>query len=79
MKFTGAPFEVFSNIGLHAGREATVRFQEFRHALGGGAYGSTYDVDPSVRLVKVLMIQLIPNKTDIQEKFSNGVYQAIVN
>jgi len=45
----------------------------------GGAYGSTYDVDPGARMVKVLMIQLIPNRTDIQEKFSNGVYQAIVN
>jgi len=45
----------------------------------GGAYGSTYDVDPSARLVKVLMIQLLPNRTDIQDKFSNGVYQAIVN
>jgi CubicO group peptidase (beta-lactamase class C family) len=45
----------------------------------GGAYGSTYEVDPGARMVKVFMIQLIPNRTDIQEKFSNGVYQAIVN
>src|SRR5262249_28395106 len=34
IKFTGAPFEVFSNAGPRAGREAMVRFQEFRHALG---------------------------------------------
>jgi CubicO group peptidase (beta-lactamase class C family) len=45
----------------------------------GGAYGSTYEVDPGARLVKVFMMQLIPNRTDIQDKFSNGVYQAIVN
>ncbi len=34
VKFTGPPFEVFSNAGPRAGREAMVRFQEFRHALG---------------------------------------------
>jgi hypothetical protein len=25
------------------------------------------------------MIQLMPNRTDIQQKFSNGVYQALMN
>jgi hypothetical protein len=25
------------------------------------------------------MIQLMPNRTDIQQKFSNGVYQALLN
>jgi CubicO group peptidase (beta-lactamase class C family) len=45
----------------------------------GGAYGSTYEVDPGARLVKIFMMQLLQNRTDIQDKFSNGVYQAIVN
>ncbi len=45
----------------------------------GGAYGSTYEVDRIGRLVLVLMIQLMPNRTDIQQKFSNCVYQAMVN
>jgi CubicO group peptidase (beta-lactamase class C family) len=45
----------------------------------GGAYGTTYEVDRTGRLVNVLMIQLMPNRTDIQQKFSNGVYQAMVN
>lgn len=45
----------------------------------GGAYGTTYEVDPSSGLVRVLMIQLMPNSTDIQPKFSNAVYQALVN
>jgi CubicO group peptidase (beta-lactamase class C family) len=45
----------------------------------GGAYGTTYGVDPIGRLVNVLMIQLMPNRTDIQQKFSNGVYQALLN
>ncbi len=45
----------------------------------GGAYGTTYEVDPAGRLVIVLMMQLMPNRTDIQQKFSNVVYQAFVN
>ena len=43
----------------------------------GGAYGSLYRVDPDARLVIVLMIQLIPNTTDIREVFPSLVYQAI--
>lgn len=42
----------------------------------GGAYGSTYQVDRQSHLVIVFMIQLMPNGTDIQPKFSNSVYQA---
>lgn len=45
----------------------------------GGAYGTSYEVDRLGRLVVVLMIQLMPNRTDIQQKFSNVVYQAMVN
>ena len=43
----------------------------------GGAYGTWYRVDPDARLVLVLMIQLMPNTTDIREKFPNMVYQAL--
>jgi CubicO group peptidase (beta-lactamase class C family) len=45
----------------------------------GGAYGTNYQVDPKSHMVIVLMIQLIPNGTDIQPKFSTSVYQALVN
>jgi CubicO group peptidase (beta-lactamase class C family) len=45
----------------------------------GGAYGTSYDVDRLGHLVNVLMIQLMPNATDIQQKFSNCVYQALLN
>ena len=45
----------------------------------GGAYGSSYEVDPADHLVVVFMIQQMPNGTDIQPKFSNAVYQALVN
>jgi CubicO group peptidase (beta-lactamase class C family) len=44
----------------------------------GGAYGTLYRVDPQARLVLVLMIQLMPNGTDIREKFPTLVYQALV-
>ena len=43
----------------------------------GGAYGSIYRVDPEARLTMVLMIQLVPNATDIREVFPNLVYQAL--
>jgi CubicO group peptidase (beta-lactamase class C family) len=45
----------------------------------GGAYGTSYEVDRLGHLVNVLMIQLMPNATDIQQKFSNCVYQALLN
>jgi CubicO group peptidase (beta-lactamase class C family) len=43
----------------------------------GGAYGSTYSVDPKEGLVLVLMIQLVPNGTTIQSRFYSLVYQAL--
>lgn len=45
----------------------------------GGAYGTTYEVDRASHLVIVLMLQLMPNDTDIQQKFSTAVYQALLN
>jgi CubicO group peptidase (beta-lactamase class C family) len=45
----------------------------------GGAYGTLYQVDPQSRMVIVLMLQLMPNATDIQPKFMTSVYQALVN
>ena len=44
-----------------------------------GAYGTVYRVDPEARLVIVLMIQLIPNATDIRTAFPTAVYQALVD
>ena len=43
-----------------------------------GAYGTMYRVDPQARLVIVLMIQVLPNTSDIGQKFPNVVYQALV-
>ncbi len=42
----------------------------------GGAYGSWYRVDPKSRMTMVLMIQLIPNRTDVRATFPTLVYQA---
>ncbi|MCC7007925.1 MAG: beta-lactamase family protein [Acidobacteria bacterium] len=42
-----------------------------------GAYGTMYRVDPSSGLTIVLMLQLIPNATDIQTKYPTLVYQAL--
>lgn len=43
----------------------------------GGAYGSNYRVDPASGITMVLMIQLMPNHTDVIQKFQTLVYQAI--
>jgi CubicO group peptidase (beta-lactamase class C family) len=43
-----------------------------------GAYGTNYRVDPEARLVIVMMIQLLPNATDVATKFPALVYQALL-
>jgi CubicO group peptidase (beta-lactamase class C family) len=43
----------------------------------GGAYGTMYRIDPHERLVIMLMLQLLPNTTDVREKFPLMVYQAL--
>jgi CubicO group peptidase (beta-lactamase class C family) len=42
-----------------------------------GAYATMYRVDPAARLVLVLMIQVLPNTTDMGRKFPTLVYQAL--
>ena len=44
----------------------------------GGAYGSSYTVDPEQRLVIVFMMQQIPNSSDVASRFTNMVYQALI-
>jgi CubicO group peptidase (beta-lactamase class C family) len=44
----------------------------------GGAYGTYYRVDPKERLVTVLMVQLMPNTTDLTAKFKASIYQALL-
>ena len=71
-----------TGLGFGLGFETVDRFgantMSSEGAFGwGGAYGSIYRVDPEARLVMVLMIQLIPNATDIREVFPTLVYQAL--
>lgn len=44
----------------------------------GGAYASTYRVDPAEGLVMVFMINQLPNRSDVPAKFATLVYQALV-
>jgi CubicO group peptidase (beta-lactamase class C family) len=44
----------------------------------GGAYGSTYTVDPAEHLIIVFMINQLPNSSDIAARFSTLVYSALV-
>jgi CubicO group peptidase (beta-lactamase class C family) len=71
-----------TGLGFGLGFETTDRFGanglDSEGAFGwAGAYGTMYRIDPSARLVMVLMIQLIPNTTDIRQKFPTMVYQAL--
>jgi len=45
----------------------------------GGAYGTYYQVDPAEHLVTVMMIQLLPNSTDLKDKFTASIYQALLD
>lgn len=44
----------------------------------GGAYGSTYEVDPQQGLVLVFMVQQLPNTSDVAGRFPMLVYQALI-
>ena len=45
----------------------------------GGAYATTYRVDPKEKLVMVFMVQMLPNRSDVAAKFPTLVYQALVD
>ncbi len=72
-----------NGLGFGLGFETTDRYGanglDSVGAFGwSGAYGTLYRVDPEARLVIVLMIQLMPNRTDVQRTFPTSVYQALV-
>ncbi len=69
-------------LGFGLGFETTDRYGanglDSAGAFGwGGAYGSVYRVDPKSHLVLVLMIQMLPNASDIGTRFPTLVYQAL--
>lgn len=71
-----------TGLGFGLGFETTDRFgasgMQSKGSFGwGGAYGSLYLVDPDEKLVLVLMLQLIPNGTDVRNAVPSLVYQAL--
>ncbi len=71
-----------NGLGFGYGFETTDRFGAYGlDAVGsfgwGGAYGSNYRVDPTARLTLVLMMNQIPNSTDVAERFRALVYSAL--
>ncbi len=68
----GLGFSVVERAGADGGVESVGTFG------WGGAYGSTYAVDPAERLVLVFMIQQFGNQSDVVANFPMLVYQALV-
>jgi CubicO group peptidase (beta-lactamase class C family) len=73
---TGQGFGLGFRLLEHAGADG--RIESVGTFGWGGAYGSTYEVDPAEHLVLVFMMQLLPSKSDIAGKFPTLVYQALV-
>ena len=72
-----------AGLGFGLGFETTERYgANGMDSVGsygwGGAYGTMYRVDPRERMVTLLMLQLLPNTTDMREKVPAMVYQALV-
>jgi CubicO group peptidase (beta-lactamase class C family) len=45
----------------------------------GGAYATSYKVDPAERLTIVFMMQMLPNNTDLRDKIVPSIYQALID
>jgi CubicO group peptidase (beta-lactamase class C family) len=70
----GLGFEILTDPGAAGEYGKAGRFS------WGGAYGSSYWVDPANDLVAVYMVQLMPRgDVDLAERFRTLVYQALVN
>jgi CubicO group peptidase (beta-lactamase class C family) len=73
-----------TGLGFGLGFETTDRYgangMDSVGAYGwGGAYGTVYRIDPQAGLVIMLMIQVLPNATDVRERFPTMVYQALLD
>ena len=70
----GLGFEILTNPGAAGDFGHVGRFG------WGGAYGTSYWVDPADDLVAVFMMQLLPRRSvDLLERFRTLVYQALVS
>jgi CubicO group peptidase (beta-lactamase class C family) len=73
-----------SGLGFGYGFETTDRYgangMESVGSFGwGGAYGTTYRIDPKAHIVSVMMIQMLPNTSGIAERFSATLYQSLLD
>jgi CubicO group peptidase (beta-lactamase class C family) len=73
-----------NGLGFGYGFETTDRYgangMESVGSFGwGGAYGTTYRVDPQAKMVALMMIQMLPNTSGIAERFSATVYQSLLD
>ena len=73
-----------TGLGFGLGFEVTERYgangMDSVGSFGwGGAYGSTYRVDPKTKMILVMMIQMLPNTTNIAERFNALVYQSLAD
>lgn len=69
-------------LGFGFGFQTVERFGanglEAKNAYGwGGAYSSTYRIDPDAGVVTLVMMQQLPDHTDLREKIANLVHQAL--
>jgi|JI10StandDraft_1071094.scaffolds.fasta_scaffold56372_5 CubicO group peptidase (beta-lactamase class C family) len=79
---TGAGSTSLRGMGFSYGFETTERAGANGPEAAGsfgwiGAYGTYYRVDPQQRLTIILMTQMIPNATDIKERFWQEIYKAL--
>ena len=67
----GLGFEVIADLGASGelGSEGTYRW--------GGAFNTSYWIDPEERIIGVIMTQVRPTTSDITSRFRTLVYQAL--
>src|SRR5690606_34274015 len=73
-----------TGVGFGLGFETVERLGASGYSSAGsfgwsGAYGTAYEVDPEKKLVRVLMLQLVPfSNAELRDDFETAVYQALV-
>ena len=72
-----------TGLGFGLGFETTDRFgASGLRCVGsygwGGAYGTTYSIDPETRLTVLMMQQFVPGASDLGGKFQTLVFQALL-
>ncbi len=73
----GYGFETTERAGVNGRRPDDPAGHESVGSFGWtGAYGTFYRVDPTAKLTIILLTQMLPNGTDVKEKFWQALYHA---